>query len=81
MNILALRHSPVYLTAYPAQSWRFCGYAEGMSALWWLAIPVVATSVAIGYVVWTGREHRIDPLRSTDNFERFRRAMEKRRRD
>lgn len=52
-----------------------------MSALWWLAIPVVATSVAIGYVIWTGRERRIDPLRSTDSFERFRRAMEKRRRD
>ena len=52
-----------------------------MSALWWLAIPLVATTAAIGYAVWTGRERRSNPLRTTSNYERFRRAMEKRTRD
>lgn len=56
-------------------------YAGIMSALWWLLIPVVATTVAIGYVMWTGREHRSDARRTTESYERFRQAMEKRRRD
>lgn len=56
-------------------------YAARMSALWWLLIPVVATTTAIIYVMWTGREHRADPRRSTESYQRFRQAMERRRRD
>lgn len=49
-----------------------------MSALYWLAIPVVATLIAMLLVAWFGRSGRrvggrYDQL---EQFHRFRRAME-----
>lgn len=52
-----------------------------MSALWWLAIPAAATLIAIVYVIWVSRDRGPAPThRTMAHFERFRRAMEDRRR-
>jgi hypothetical protein len=48
-----------------------------MAALAWLAIPVAATLVAIGWVTWTGRSRRpADAHDSVARYERFRQAIE-----
>lgn len=53
-----------------------------MSALWWLAIPVAATSIAIAYVIWASRDRGPAPAhRTMARFEKFRRAMDGRSRD
>jgi cytochrome c-type biogenesis protein CcmH/NrfF len=53
-----------------------------MSALAWLAIPVVALVLGVAWVMWASRERpRADTHDTVDEHERFKAAFESRRRD
>jgi hypothetical protein len=53
-----------------------------MTALAWLAIPVVAMLLAILWVMWASRERpRADTHDTVQEHERFKAAFEPRRRD
>jgi hypothetical protein len=48
-----------------------------MSALAWLAIPVVALLLAVLWVMWSGRERpRADTHETLEEHERFKRAFD-----
>jgi hypothetical protein len=52
-----------------------------MSALWWLLIPTIATGIAIGYVIWAGREKGpADAHQTMAKYAKFQEAMERNRR-
>jgi hypothetical protein len=47
------------------------------SALWWLAIPVVATLLAVGWVGWSSRDRPPADMHDTvAEYERFKAAIE-----
>jgi cytochrome c-type biogenesis protein CcmH/NrfF len=51
-----------------------------MTALAWLAIPVVALLLAVLWVMWAGRERRrADTHESVEEHERFKRAFDAKR--
>jgi hypothetical protein len=53
-----------------------------MTALAWLAVPVVALMLAVLWVLWAGRERpRADTHDSLQQHERFKAAFDSRRRD
>jgi hypothetical protein len=53
-----------------------------MSALAWLAIPLVALVLAVLWVTWASRERpRVDPHESVGEHERFKAAFDRRRPD